>query len=342
MSTALSAWLQGIWWRDAAPPRALRLLETLYAAVADALAARRKVRAARLPVPVIVVGNIAVGGTGKTPITLALIEQLRALGATPGVLSRGYGGAGPFPLQVTPATAPAQCGDEPLLIAQRAGVPVCVAPSRVVAGLALLAAHPEVDVLLCDDGLQHYALVRDLELCVMDGTRGHGNGHRLPAGPLREPPVRMAACALVLVNGADAGPHGPQALRFDLVADHALALHTGERRPLSAFAGRAVDAVAGIGHPQRFFDLLRRAGMQVRGHAFADHHAFSPADLAFAEALPVLMTEKDAVKCRALAQPANPLWCVPVTAVFSQEGHTRMQECLRRFLALHRSQPHPP
>ena len=333
-------WLQKIWWRRATPPLVLRMLEQGYAAVAGMLAVRRKASAIQLPVPVIVIGNIAIGGTGKTPITLALIEQLRALGATPGVLSRGYGGRGPFPLLVTDSTLPEQAGDEPALIAQRAGVPVCVAPSRIAAGHALLAAYPQVDVLLCDDGLQHYALVRDLELCVVDGARGHGNGHRLPAGPLRELPARMTQCALVLVNGADAKPYGPQALRFDLNADEAVQLHTGERRTLSAFAGLPVEAVAGIGYPQRFFDLLGSQGMVVRAHAFADHHGFTPDDLAFAGTAPVLMTEKDAVKCRALNLPADcPLWCVPVTAVFSQDAQVRVQECLRSLLAARHSRP---
>lgn len=327
-------WLQAIWWRRSAPPLALRLLEPLYAAVADRLAAARRRHATRLSVPVIVVGNIAVGGTGKTPVTLALIEMLRALGATPGVLARGYGGVGPFPLQVTASTSAKAAGDEPLLMAQRAGVPVCVAPSRVAAGQQLLAAHPEVDVLLCDDGLQHLALARDLELCVIDGARGHGNGHRLPAGPLREPVARAAQCALLLVNGADAAPYGSKALRFDLCAELAVELRSGERRALSTFAGSRVDAIAGIGHPQRYFDLLAAQGMQVCAHAFDDHHDYCPADFDFASDAAIFMTEKDAVKCRALKLPAGlALWTVPVTAIFSQSAHLAVQECLRTAIA---------
>lgn len=325
--------IEALWWRAAPPPLPLRLLEPLYAWVADSLAARRRRRAIRLPVPVIVVGNVAVGGTGKTPVTLLLIEMLKALGARPGVLSRGYGGAGPFPLLVTASTSPMQCGDEPALIAQRAGVPVCVAPSRVAAGQHLLAAHPEIDVLLCDDGLQHYVLARDLELCVVDGARGHGNGHRLPAGPLREPASRAAACALVLVNGADAPAYGDRALRFDLLADTAESLADSRRAPLESFAGQIVEAVAGIGNPQRFFDLLAAKGLQARPHAFADHHAFNPADLDFGSDAAVLMTEKDAVKCRALNHPAGQnWWSVPVTAMLSREAHRLVQECLRQIV----------
>lgn len=334
MSPALTAALQAIWWRPQTPPSALRVLESLYAGIADTIARHRKARAVRLPVPVMVIGNIAIGGTGKTPITLALIEQLQALGATPGVLSRGYGGAGPFPLLVNADTAAAQAGDEPALIAQRAGVPVCCAPSRAEAGRVLLGAHPEVDVLLCDDGLQHYALARDVELCVVDGVRGHGNGHRLPAGPLRESPARADACALVLINGGEPGAYGRNALRFDLVADHAVQLRSGERRPLSAFAGMTVEAVAGIGRPQRFFDLLTVHGVSVRTHPFADHQAFSAEDLAFSGTAAILMTEKDAVKCRALDLPADrAYWYVPVTAVFTQDATMHVQECLRSFLA---------
>lgn len=334
----MKRWLQNIWWRTSPPPLWLRALEPVYVAVAERLASRRRQHAVRLPVPVLVVGNIAIGGTGKTPITLALIEQLRALGATPGVLSRGYGGSGPFPLLVTTHTMPQHCGDEPALIAQRAGVPVCVAPSRVAAGAVLLAAHPEVDVLLCDDGLQHLALARDLELCVVDGARSHGNGHRLPAGPLRESPARLAECALVLVNGSEAASYGEQALRFDLQADQAIELSSGEQRMLSRFAGCTVDAVAGIGNPQRFFDLLTRQGITVRPHAFADHHAFTAADFHFASDAPILMTEKDAVKCRGLSLPTDTeRWCVPVTAVFSQSSQQRVQECLRTFLARRRA-----
>lgn len=336
----MKAALQKIWWRSAPPPLVLRWLEQIYVWVADAIAARRKARAVRLPVPVIVIGNIAVGGTGKTPVTLALIDLLRAMGKTPGVLSRGYGGAGPFPLLVTAASSVRQAGDEPVLMAQRSGVPLCCAPSRIAAGQMLLAAHPEVDVLLCDDGLQHYALARDLEFCVVDGLRGHGNGHRLPAGPLREGTARLAQCALVLVNGATAAPYGDRALRFDLVADQALQLRGGEQRSLSVFKGLTVQAVAGIGNPQRFFNLLAAQGLRVREHPFADHHAFSAADLRFAEDDPVLMTEKDAVKCRALTLPDRvQLWTVPVTARFSREAHMRVQECLRSMFGQYRSTP---
>lgn len=326
--------LQALWWRPQAPPLALRPLAALYGAVADALAKRQRAQAERLPVPVIVVGNIAVGGTGKTPLTLALVEQLRALGCKPGVISRGYGGRGPFPQLVSADSDPAVVGDEPLLIVLRSGVPLAVAPRRAEAGRALLAARPEVDVLVCDDGLQHYRLARDLEICVVDGARGHGNGWRLPAGPLREPPERAARCALLLVNGGAPEAYDDRALRFDLLPGAAWPLVGGESRPLAGFAGAPVHAVAGIGNPPRYFASLQQQGLSLIPHAYPDHHAYCAQDLAFGDDRPVLMTEKDAVKCRAFADPR--LWAVPVTAVFAPGAEDRMRQSLRATLTKRR------
>lgn len=328
--------LEAVWWRRAPPPWPLRPLAGLYGAVADARARRQQARAERLPVPVVVVGNVAVGGTGKTPVTLALVQQLRALGRCPGVISRGYGGRGPFPQVVRPDTDPAVCGDEPLLMAGH-GVPVSVAPDRHAAGRALLAAEPAVDVLVCDDGLQHYALARDLELCVIDGGRGHGNGWRLPAGPLREPATRAERCGLRLVNGGDPGPYGPGSLRFDLCPGELQSLVGSESVPLPDWAGRRIHAVAGIGHPSRFFDTLRAAGLDPVPHAFPDHHPYRPADLAFGDDLPVVMTEKDAVKCRRFADTR--LWMLPVEARFGPADGERVRQCLQAALESWRFPP---
>lgn len=325
--SALAQWLQGIWWRSSPPPAPLAALTPLYRAISQRIAQGRRASAQRLPVPVLVVGNIAVGGTGKTPVTLWLVEQLRELGYRPGVLSRGYGGSGPFPALVTPQSAASAVGDEPLLMAQISGVPLAVAPQRVQAGQALLAAHPEVNVLICDDGLQHYALARDWECAVIDGTRGHGNGQLLPAGPLREPPSRLTQCQLLLVNGADAAPYGPQALRFDLHISQARNLATGECRPLSQFAHSPLHAVAGIGNPERFFSALRALGLNVHSYAFADHHAYQPSDL---PAATVLMTEKDAVKCQAFAHPQ--LWAVPASLHMAADDAQRVRELLSTCL----------
>lgn len=328
-------WLERVWYRPAPPPPWLRPLSAVYGTVAQRVAERRRRLAQRLPVPVIVVGNVTVGGTGKTPCVLGLAALLQRLGHRPGLVSRGYGGRGPFPCEVSPDSDPRRCGDEPVLIAQRSGLPMMVAPDRVTAARALLQRHPDIDVLLCDDGLQHYALARDLEVCVIDGARGYGNGYLLPAGPLREPAARAAQAQLLLVNGADAAAYGERALRFDLVLQDAVNLATGERRSLAAFAGEIVDAVAGIGHPARFFASLRGCGLRLREHAFADHHAYRPADLAFPGGAPLLMTEKDAVKCRSFAQPH--WWAVPAQLQFERGGEERVRAGVEA--AMRRSSP---
>lgn len=324
-------WLQRVWYQDRVPPLVLRALAAVYGAAAHAAAQRRRARRRRLPVPVVVVGNIGVGGTGKTPCVLWLVRTLHGLGYRPGVLSRGYGGSGPFPREVSADDDPGLCGDEPMLIKARAEVPVVVAPDRYAAGRALLARHPEVNVLVCDDGLQHYQLDRDIELCVIDGRRGYGNGRLLPAGPLREPVARAGGADLILVNGGDPRPFGGNAVAFDLHAEQAVALDGTRRRPLADFARTAVHAVAGIGHPARFFDSLRAFGIDVIEHPFPDHHRFAAADLEYGDQADVLMTEKDAVKCRAFAQ--SRMWCVPVEVVAQDAVQARLAQLLRERLS---------
>jgi tetraacyldisaccharide 4'-kinase len=276
------------------------------------LYARGILRSERLAVPVIVVGNISVGGTGKTPLVLWLAELLRSQGWRPGIVTRGYGGTQRVQ-EVTPVCDPAGPGDEPVLLALRSGGPVFAGRRRPAAARALLAAHPECNVLIADDGLQHYALARDIEIAVVDGERRFGNGWLLPAGPLREPVRRLEEVDAVVVNGG-----GVPKLR---AAQHGMTLHgaslvnvSDPRRAVTpaAFADRPVHALAGIGDPQRFFEHLRRLGLTVRPHPFPDHHAFTPDDLAFARDMPVVMTEKDAVKCRAFARET--WWCLPVAA----------------------------
>ncbi len=325
----MKRWLERCWYSVDPAPLALRPLAVLYGRIADRIAISKKAQAVRLPVPVVVVGNISVGGTGKTPVTIWLIEQARALGFRPGVISRGYGGrAASYPLRVTASTDPAECGDEPALIARRTGVPVAVAADRIAAG-RLLIEQDDVDLLIADDGLQHYRLVRDLEFCVIDGGRGLGNGARLPAGPLREPPSRLTSVDAVIVNGplAVALPaHGQPQLAMRLGIARALALDTGEVRPLAAFKGQPVRAIAGIGHPQRFFAALEAHGLVVIPQPFPDHHRHMPADLAFGDAAPVLMTEKDAVKCAAFARPG--WWCVPADAQFGEADTAHVRKLL--------------
>lgn len=265
-------------------------------------------RVQRFPVPVIVIGNIAVGGTGKTPLTEILIRELRARGLRPGVVSRGYGGrAAAYPLRVSAGTLPAEAGDEPVMLQRRTGVPLVVDPRRARAVAALLAGG-DCDVVLCDDGLQHYALARDIEIAVVDGARGFGNGWRLPAGPLREAVSRLRRVDHVVVNGE--GQPWPGAVTMRLVLQEWRPLH-GEEGEVPA-PGSRIHAVAGIGNPERFFQALRMQGYDVVGHAFPDHHDYVAADLDFGDLLPVVMTEKDAVKCQALA--LRQAWCAPVRA----------------------------
>ena len=266
-----------------------------------------------LPVPVIVVGNITVGGTGKTPLVIALVEALRARGHKPGVISRGYGGAVDSEELLDADSDAARVGDEPLLIREATGVPVAVGRDRAAAGRLLLAGH-DCDVLVADDGLQHVALFRDVEICVIDGERRFGNGLLLPAGPLRDPLSRLDSIDFLVCNGGQASAgEAPMQLVGDTVVS---LLAPAPQKPLREFAGRRAHAVAGIGNPARFFAMLRAAGIEVVEHAFADHHAYVASDLDFGDAAPVLMTAKDAVKCRAFARPEH--WQVPVRANLPQ------------------------
>ena len=288
-------------------------------------------RVERLPVPVIVVGNITVGGSGKTPLTAALANELAARGWRPGIVSRGYGGAaGDRPLLVGRDADPERAGDEPILLA-RTGHPVAVARDRAAAARALLAAHPDCSVILADDGLQHYRLARDAEIAVIDADRGLGNGWRLPAGPLREARTRLAGVDAVVELASAAAParsSWPGALRMTLVGEIFHRVDAPEvTAPAVAFAGAGVHAIAGIGNPARFFAHLHALGIRAVPHAFADHHRFVAADLALAGATAILMTEKDAVKCPAFAHER--CWYLPVRARIDPALVARIEEKLR-------------
>lgn len=283
-----------------------------------------RARLERPAAPVIVVGNIAVGGTGKTPFVIWLVERLREWGWKPGVVSRGYGGnSNTWPRRVDAASDPAEVGDEPVLIATRARCPVVVGPDRRAAA-QLLLADGAADIVVSDDGLQHYRLWRDLEIVVVDASRGLGNGQLLPAGPLREPAARLGEVGLVVANGTGwTAPAGRQ-ITMRLYATAAHALQGDAVRPIAAFAGQTVHAVAGIGNPARFFSMLSQQGIQLVMHPFPDHHPFQAADLDFGDGLPVLMTEKDAVKCRAFGDGSR--WVVPVEAGIGADGVALVQE----------------
>jgi tetraacyldisaccharide 4'-kinase len=266
----------------------------------------------RLSVPVVVVGNVTVGGTGKTPTVIALVEALRAAGFTPGVVSRGFGARLERPTAVAPEADARAVGDEPLLIARNSGAPVWVSPDRVAAARALCAANPAVDVLISDDGLQHYRLARDVEIVVFDDRLG-GNGFRLPAGPLREALGRRRDATLINDPYLCVLPPWPDTFRLTLAPGAAWQLGNRQRRrALADFAGRRVLAAAGIGAPERFFAALRAAGLAPATLALPDHYAFTDNPFLSAEAEIILITEKDAVKC--IDWQDERLWVVPVTA----------------------------
>lgn len=271
-------------------------------------------------VPVIVVGNLVAGGSGKTPLALWIAEFLKDAGWSPALLLRGYGGTSEAPAEVTLTSYPAVVGDEAVLLARRSRAPVWVGADRVEAARRLRAHQPQVDVLVLDDGLQHYWLRRDIEIAVID-ARGFGNGWLLPAGPLREPPARLRSVDALVLHGAQPERFAqvPAAKTFSMRLHGDTLVKLGnalERRPLEAFAGTPVHAVAGIGDPGRFFRHLSAAGLSIVPHPFPDHHPFSPEELEFGDGAPVVMTEKDAVKLRGATdgRPDRDWWSFPVSA----------------------------
>ncbi|UCV04792.1 tetraacyldisaccharide 4'-kinase [Dechloromonas denitrificans] len=318
----LAGWLQRQWFEQRRLSPALWLLLPLLLPLAGlfvflAWVNRRQARPVRLPVPVVVVGNITVGGAGKTPLTIWLAGQLSARGWRPGIVSRGYGASNAQARPVLSTSSPAEVGDEPILLARRSGRPVWVGRDRVAAGQALLAAHPEVNIVLCDDGLQHYRLARDVELAVFDG-RGAGNGWRLPLGPLRESLSRLATVDAVVCNGLPDSRIGEAVAQFAMRLRAENFYRLGDSRQTcgaESLAGRKLYALAGIGDPGRFFRTLAGLGLVCAEHPFPDHHAYSAADLAFAGDGILLMTEKDAVKCAGLT--AGETWVLPVEAELS-------------------------
>ena len=304
-------WLQRVWYANSISGVVLWPLAWIFGLLVWLrrwLYAKGWARSMAVARPVIVIGNLTTGGTGKTPLVLWLAEQLRASGLRPGIVLRGYGGSARTPRRVSAAANAADVGDEAALLAARSGCPVAVGVDRVAAARLLEA---EVDVVLADDGLQHLRLRRDLEIVVIDGERRFGNRRLLPAGPLREPLSRLESVDAVVVNG---GSNGVGGVKMSLTGEQAVALIGGERRNLTSFAPGPVHALAAIGNPQRFFIMLRQHRLNLIPHPLPDHHAFRRTDLEFGDSLPVLMTQKDAVKCAAFAERRH--WYVPVDAVF--------------------------
>lgn len=311
------------WYGPSAVAAALRPVSWIYrllVAVRRAAYVLGALRVTQFNVPVIVVGNITVGGTGKTPLVIWLANRLRREGYSPGVVARGYRGtARHWPQQVRPDSDPVTVGDEAVVLARRCRCPVAVGPDRVAAVDAMLEYHG-CDVIVCDDGLQHYALGRDLEIVVIDGVRRFGNGYCLPAGPLREPVTRLRSVDFIAVNGGSS-----------LRREYPMRLQVGEVRnlrderisyPPQEFPHRQVHAVAGIGRPARFFQQMRQLGFSIVEHPFPDHHRFTPEDVAFDDDLPVVMTEKDAVKCRRFC--GADAWYLAVEARPDERMETRL------------------
>lgn len=336
----MQQWLTQMWYGESAGASLLAPLAWIYGLVSRV---RRQayslgwLRVQRAGKPVIVVGNLTVGGTGKTPLVAWLADRLSAAGLKVGIVSRGYGRSERAPQVVHVESDWRDVGDEPLLLHRLTGCDTVVARDRVAGARELVRLG--ADVVIADDGLQHLRLARDCEIIVIDGARGFGNGRLLPAGPLREPVARARNAGIVVVNGAP--EHSSLTDRQGGFAQSALhmALFGGEAhrldglagpQPLEHFGGRRAHAVAGIGNPGRFFRDLRARGIDVVEHPFADHHPFEAADLTFGDELPVLMTEKDAVKCRSLANPR--LWYVPVAARFSdRHGRELLDQVIRRL-----------
>jgi tetraacyldisaccharide 4'-kinase len=321
--------LNGIWYGKSPTRYLLWPVSAVYRALSRLRreAYRRGWRAAvEVPVPVIVVGNVSVGGTGKTPFVIWLADQLKQRGRKVGIVTRGYRGKGKeWPRAVSGDSDPEEVGDEPVLLARRTGCPVVAGPDRVACVEALLE-NERVDVVLSDDGLQHYRLARAFEIAVVDGARGMGNGLCLPAGPLREPPSRLQEVDAIVVNGEGWGHAG--VFRADAVVTRVYHLKDGAERTLESFRNKPVHAVAGIGNPQRFFDLLLDADLDVDAHPLEDHAEITLDDLTFDEPGAVLITEKDAVKCEHLK--AEGVWCVVVDFQFDADRTARLMRLVLR------------
>lgn len=332
----MSNWLQHAWYRGSGWLVLLRPLSSLFNFLAQRRRKQQQSQAVKLSCPVVIVGNISVGGSGKTPLLLALIELCQRHGLRVGVVSRGYGGkAHDYPLTVDSHTDPSLCGDEPAMIARRTGVPLIVDPDRVRAAQRLLQLH-RVDLILSDDGLQHYRLDRQLEIAVVDADRGFGNGRTLPEGPLREPPSRLSEVDFVVLNG-DGNFSYPGALNYKLKPTALRHIRTGrliEPSP-KALGVEEVSAIAGIGHPQRFFDTLSDLGFSVVSKALPDHAVIDAGVLEPFDGKTLLMTEKDAVKCEAIA--SDKCWSLCVNALLDTAAEQRLCTALLSLIEPHQS-----
>lgn len=312
----LGSKLERAWYGRGGLTQVLRPISWLFLSIVSVrrfLYHSKILKSVSLPVPVIIVGNITVGGTGKTPLVIWIANYLKQAGYKPGIISRGYGGkAKSWPQQVRPDADPVIVGDEAVVISRRTGCAMAVGPNRVEDSQALLK-YADVDVIISDDGLQHYALDRTVEIAVIDGIRRFGNGFCLPAGPLRELQTRLDSVDCRVTNGVAA--QGEIPMRYQ--AERAVNLVSGEVRLISDFKDQTINAIAGIGNPDRFFNFIRAHGIRSSTRAFPDHHLYSPDELSFPDNEVLFMTEKDAVKCQRFAR--NNWWYIPVDAVLPDD-----------------------
>ncbi|MFC4260418.1 tetraacyldisaccharide 4'-kinase [Marinobacter lacisalsi] len=336
----MADWTETLWYGQRCPLWPLLPLAWLYQRIARNRRRRLQAQAVPLPLPVIVVGNITAGGTGKSPLTAWLAGFLVKQGWRPVILSRGYGSDQPAggPMLVTADSDPATVGDEPVMLAGQTGCPVVVHPKRLDSA-RMVMEQGLGDIVLCDDGLQHYYLARDLELAVFDGARGIGNGASLPVGPMRELPARLQDVDFVVVNGDATGPvpEHPRRYKMTLEPHRVRNLATGDTHPPQWLSGRDCVALAGIGNPRRFFDQLQALGATVEGRAFADHHRYTEKDITVADERPLLMTAKDAVKIRPFAHAR--CWVLEVEPTLPAAFGPALAQALRRKLAARGLEP---
>lgn len=341
MKKFFSRWLQDAWYQEKYILPLLIPFSLLYENIVRFrfyLFKTGVLKKTKMPVPIIIIGNITVGGTGKTPLILYLASFFRKEGYKPGIISRGYGGnSKTWPQWVDAQSQAKYVGDEAVLMAKKADCPLVVGPNRVKAAQMLLD-KTSCNIILSDDGLQHYALERDIEIAVVDGERGFGNGHTLPCGPLREPLARIQKVDLVIINGEiesanNWATHGSIAeiIEFTMAISGKIAanLLTKEEKSLNHFSKALCHAVAGIGNPNRFFKLLEGENINLQTHAFPDHHQFTLEDITFEDDQPILMTEKDAVKCIDFAQ--NKHWYVPIKAIPQQQFLDKLLRSVREI-----------
>ena len=324
----LQQWLERVWYRNGKGRFLLLPFSALYCAV-NAYQRKTQTRnLAKLPCPVIVVGNITVGGTGKTPLTIHIISTLQQAGYKPAIITRGYGGkASSWPQSVSADSDAKMVGDEAVLMATRTGVPVYAGANRLESIEQLMKAH-DCDVIVSDDGMQHYKLPRDVQIAVIDGERQFGNGYCLPAGPLREKKERLNDCNMIVVNGDN--KEQKQWYSMILQGYTLVNLKSGQKKKLDQFTKQKVHVVTGIGNPQRFFSTLEKCGLELIPQCFPDHYKFTQDDLLFADDYAVVMTEKDAVKCKAFAADNN--WYLPVSAQLDQNFDQQFLQLLEKSL----------